>query len=206
MLANQKSIGNNGYENLLFPLEYMQMTQGEHSSTYYAMDFSGWGESGKIEKCPYYAPCTCSVVYVNKVPSNPYVIWQSDNKVNYIDGTLDYVYFLFAHDENIADFNVGDKRNQGDIIGHTGDLGVSSGDHLHLYLGKGEWGDGQWIFIIETGEFRFKTQYHIYDAMGVNDTVLLETGGYNWRDFSITPSKKKSIIPLSLCNALKWGI
>ena len=204
MLANQKSIGSNGYENLLFPLEYMQMTQGEHSSTYYAMDFSGWGESGKIEKCPYYAPCSCTVVYLNKSTSNPYVIWQSNNKVNYIDGTLDYVYFLVGHDNNIADFNLGDTRSQGELLGHTGNLGLSTGDHLHLYLGKGEWGNGQWILVGE--DYRFKTQYHIYNAMGVNNTVLEETGGYNWRDFSITPSKKKSIIPLSLCNALKWSI
>lgn len=210
MIANQKMKGNNGYENLLFPLDYLRVTQGEHSSTYYAMDFSGWGESGKIYQCPYYAPCSCTAKYVSSSVDNPYVIWQSDDKVNFIDGTIDYICILVGHDDNIADFKVGDTRSQGDLLGHTGNLGLSSGDHLHMYIGRGQWGkECKWVNTGTSAEpiWRFSTQYHIYKAMGINDTNIVNTGGYNWQEFTndVKPNKP-NIIPLSLVNALKWSI
>lgn len=220
MTAGQKMLGENGNENLLFPLEYMYvgtgyLPNGEHSATYWAMDFYGYDSNGRVQRCPYYAPCSCHAVRVSKSSSNPYVIWESDNPVNYIDGTIDYVYFLVAHDWNINDFNVGDTRSQGDLLGHTGNYGLSSGDHLHLYLGKGHYTGWTNVGTADNPIWRFATQYHVYNAMGINDTVVVRSGGNPWEEFipyvppeppePPTPTKK-DIIPLSLVNALKWSV
>ena len=50
----ETSVGNNGKQNVLFPLEYMYITQGEnggysHQGSY-SMDFVGYNASGVVLK------------------------------------------------------------------------------------------------------------------------------------------------------------
>ena len=112
MIANETMVGKNKLQNLLFPLEYMYITQGENGSYShqgdYSMDFSGWGASGVITRCPYYAPCDCTLVAKFGTAS---LVWQSDKKVNYIDGSVDYATIGFTHDNDFANFNVGYSAN-----------------------------------------------------------------------------------------------
>lgn len=190
MQLNQKSRGNNGYQNFLFPLSYLYISQGEdgdysHKGTY-AMDFIGYDANGRVYNCPYYAPfdCHCVAIWGSE---NPMVVWQSDEKVNFIDGAFDYACIGFVHDDNVLSFNVGDTRNQGDIIGHTGTYGNVTGDHVHIEVAKGEYAG---YYQNNYGIYTLRNAYHLYNAMGVNDTVLVSehTGGYNWRYFSETPT------------------
>lgn len=80
--------GSNGKENILFPLDYMYITQGEleddpsHGGTY-NIDYIG-----RTTKYPYYAPVTCKVVYIDV--SNGMTVIESIDEVNYIDGTTDF--------------------------------------------------------------------------------------------------------------------
>ena len=59
MLKGQKLKTDEGIEVLLFPLEYMNISQDEGGSTSHQgslnMDFLGWGPQGRIFRCPYYA-------------------------------------------------------------------------------------------------------------------------------------------------------
>lgn len=189
MLANQTMKGNNNLENLLFPLPDMYMTQiegGDYSHKgSYAMDFQGWQNGKRLLHAPYYAPCTLKLLYKSSTDAS--YIYESVEKVNFIDGSVDYVTIYFGHDDNTNRFNVGDVVNQGSLIGMTGSSGQATGDHVHIELAKGKYSGriqndyGVWIFV---------NQYHIYNAMGVNNTIITQGFNYNWRIFengSYTP-------------------
>ena len=197
MIAGQTMRGSNGKQNFLFPLPYMYLSQGSYSHTSshngcYAMDFIGWGANGRIYNAPYYAPFDCKLVAIWG-SSSPMLVWESDDVVNFIDGTTDYACIGFCHDDNITSFSVGDTRHQGDIIGHTGTYGTSA-DHVHMEAKKGTYAgyhqnsDNVWMLT---------DSIWLYDLFGVNDTIMYidyyvnnigETINYNWREFSASPT------------------
>ena len=197
MQRGQKSVGFNGYDNALFPLEYMYLTQGEYSHTYshngtYAMDFQGWGANGRVYNCPYYAPVDCHCVAIWGSTS-PMIVWESDDKVNYVDGRWDYMTIGFVHDDDTPDFQVGDTCSQGDVIGHTGTYGNASGDHVHIEVAEGRY---RGYHQNAQGVWQLNNEEHIYDCLGVNDTVMVkdyyvnqigETITYPWEEFNIPP-------------------
>ncbi len=205
MLAGQKSKGSNGYDNALFPLSFMYITQGEGNDSYshngtYAMDFSGWGINGYMPNSPYYAPFDCHCVAIWGSTS-PMIVWESDNPVNYVDGTVDYMCIGFIHDDNTPSFHVGDTRSQGDLIGHTGTYGIATGDHVHIEIAKGQYaGYRQNSY----GIYMLRNPYHIYNALGVNDTILVKDYyinnqsiriDYPWDTFGLIIPKGKSTFP-----------
>lgn len=202
MTAGEKSNGSNGLNNFLFPMPYMYLSQGEHDTYYYAIDLIGWDSSGRVYQAPLYAPFDCVCVHVGTLASNtPTVTWQSTNQVNFIDGSVDYAVISLSHDDNFSSYTVGETRSQGDVFGHTGTTGISTGDHCHLIVGKGTYTGYSTI----SGHYTLNNQYHSYLAMGVNDTVLYQPLSYDWQEFSVTPTpptptKTKSIIPVSICN------
>lgn len=205
MRAGQKSRGGNGYQNALFPLSFMYMTQGEGNNSYshngtYAMDFAGYGVNGVMTNCPYYAPfdCTCVAIWGS---TSPMIVWESNDKVNYVDGTLDYMTIGFVHDDNTPSFHVGDTRSQGDVIGHTGTYGTAVGDHVHIEVAKGQYaGYRQNSY----GIYMLRNPYHIYNALGINDTIIIKdyyvdqqgnTITYPWSYFGLYSPYPKSKFP-----------
>lgn len=189
MRAGQKLVANDGYEVLLFPLEYLNMSQdegGNYSHLYtYSIDLLGWGANGRIYKCPYYAPCTVKCVSV----SSGNVVWQSLNKVHYADGSLDIITIHFVHDDNTSIHYVGEIINQGDLIGHTGTTGNVTGDHVHLNIAKGTY---QGFYDVGTGHYQLRNSIHVYDGMYVNDTIIIQGYNHNWKTYQgdITSYKK----------------
>lgn len=176
MRAGQTSIGSNGLENFLFPLDEMYITQGSYTATYshngcYAMDFVGWNGSSQVAHYPYYAPFSCRLV-ARWGSTSPMLVWQSDQVVNFIDGTVDYACIGFVHDDNTMSFTIGDHRYQGDLIGHTGTYGIASGDHVHIEAKKGTY-DG--YHQNSSGVWMLTGSTWLYDLMGVNDTTLYKT-------------------------------
>lgn len=172
MRANERLVASDGYEVLLFPLEYMNISQGEHTL---AIDFLGWGANGRILQCPYYAPCSCTCIASSGADNR---IWQSNNKVHLADGTLDYVCWVQAHDD--TPLPVGTVKQQGELIGHTGTTGITTGDHLHLNVALGIYSGWD----PATSNTRLKNSIHIYNAMYVNDTTIINGEGYNWRTWT----------------------
>ena len=222
MLANQTSYGTNGYQNFLFPLEIMWMTQGEYEYTYshngcYAMDFQGakknsQGNVVREYNCPYYAPfdCTC----VAKWGSNsPMAVWQSDDLVNTINySTPTKCCIGFCHDDNLPNIHVGDHKLQGQVIGHTGTYGAS-GDHVHIEVVRGTYNG---YYQNSHGVYMLRDSTHLYDLMGVNDTVLYkdyyvdhqdQTIHYNWREFTNigpTPPGPTPVYPTRRESEFPW--
>lgn len=177
MQAGQTAIGRNGLENFLFPLDEMYITQGSYTATYshngcYAMDFVGWSSStGQINIYPYYAPFDCTLV-ARWGSSSPMVVWQSNDEVNFVDGTTGYACIGFVHDNDVTTYPIGLTKRQGELIGHTGTYGAPNSPHVHIEAKKGTY-DG--YHQNSSGVWMLTNSTWLYDLMGVNDTTLYKT-------------------------------
>lgn len=190
MRPNQKLVASDGYEVMLFPLEYMNASQEEGGGYSHAgtlqMDFLGWGANGRVLNCPYYAPCSCKCVATTDSSTNNRV-FQSINQVHLADGSLGYVTFEVAHDL-FPVVGVGVILNQGDLMGHTGTAGYVTGDHVHFQCARGTYAG--WEQVPPNNNWQLKNEMHIYDACYVNDTTIINGYSYNWREWN-GPTKKK---------------
>lgn len=202
MLANHTYVGSNGKQNAVFPLEYMYLTQGEngsysHKGTY-AMDFQGMSSpSTRQYNCPYYAPCDMTLVAISDNASHSYV-YTSNSEVNFVDGTSGYLTLLVAHDS--ISYSVGRIVAQGYMLGRTGTYGNVTGDHVHMEAKKGQY---EGCHYNSDGVYMLTNSTHIYDLLGVDDTILLVDGGYNWRDFGDTPTYKSNFKWVLYANKLR---
>ena len=182
----QTLVASDGYEVMLFPLEYLYMSQDEggdfsHAGTL-AMDFLGWDANGRVYQCPYYAPCSCTCIASTESANR---IWQSLNPVHLANGTLDYVTWVVAHDNNPP--SVGTTVLQGRLLGHTGTAGNVTGDHVHLNVAQGTYAN--WEQVPPNNNWQLRNSIHIYDACFVNDTTIVQGYGHNWIDYTgPTPS------------------
>lgn len=200
MLANQKLVASDGYEVMLFPLEYLYMSQDEggdfsHAGTL-AMDFLGWNSLGRVLQCPYYAPVSCTCIASTESANR---IWQSNSQVHLADGSLDYVTWVVAHDNNPP--AVGTSLVQGQLMGHTGTAGNVTGDHLHLNIAKGQYAN--WEQVPPNNNWQLRNSMHIYDACFVNDTTIVQGYGHSWREWDgpippIPTGKKKKGFPWAI--------
>lgn len=180
MLAYETMTASDGYEVALFPFEYLYMTQDEggdysHAGTY-NLDFIGWDANGRVYQCPFYAPCKLQCVDIFDASSNTRV-YQSVNQVHLADGSLDYLTIYFSHDDN-PQYSVGDIINQGDLLGHTGTTGYVTGDHTHTCCGKGTYQG--FTQRQPNGWYDLTNRIHYWDALFVNDTVIVQGYGHDW--------------------------
>ena len=177
MIAHQTMVASDGYEVMLFPLEYMYITQGEGGSTSHDgtlnIDFQGYGANGRVYDCPMYAPCSLKCVAVVS-PSNNGRIYESLNRVHTPNG-LQYVCFILMHDENPP--SVGDIFRQGELFAHTGTAGQVTGDHTHMNTANGKYVGYHSV----NTHIQLDNTTHIYDICYVNNTVLVADYNYNWK-------------------------
>ena len=182
MRAGERLIAQDGYEVMLFPLEYIVISQGEggsysHQGTY-NIDFLGWGSNGRVRNCPMYAPCSCHCVATIDA-NNKGRIFQSNDMVHLADGSLRYVTFMCFHDNNpIA--SVGSYFTQGDLFAHTGTAGHVTGDHTHFNTAYGTYAG--WT-INSYNHGMLKNSSHIYNTCYVNDTIIRQGYGYSWKTY-----------------------
>lgn len=180
MRAGQTLRDSDGYQVALFPLEYMNISQGEggsysHSGSY-AIDFLGWGANGRVYNCPCYAPVDLKCVYAS---SNSYRIFESLEKVHLADGTLSYLTIWFNHGDHNSSIHVGDIFRQGTQCNETGTTGRATGDHSHIICGLGKYNGQKQV----NGNWTLRNQMHCYNALFVNDTTLVNDYNYNWKTY-----------------------
>ena len=182
MRPNQRMTDDQGNEVVLFPMEYLYMSQGEHQL--YALDFLGWSANGRVYDCPCYAPFTGRVTYTG---NDHNMIFQSLNKVRFVDGTLDYATILVAHSMT-APPSLGTVITQGSLWYHTGNYGQSTGDHLHMEVARGH---QSWA----VGGLHLNNPYHMWNMVAVNDTTISQGMGLDWKEYQggVTPTDKKVI-------------
>ena len=190
MIGGHTYYGGNGNQNTMFPLEYMYLSQGEGGSYSHlgtlAMDFVGYDANGRVYRCPYYAPCNLQLV-ATPDNSNHIYVYTSTVTVNFVDGTSGIFTMMVNHDNDI--YTIGRTVLQGQQLGKTGTYGNGSstgvGDHVHIEVKKGAW---EGLIQNSQGVWCMKNADHLYNLFGVNDTVLIETGSYNWQEYPITPT------------------
>lgn len=201
MVKGETLKASDGYEVVLFPLEYLYMTQDEggsysHSGTY-NIDLQGWSAEGRVYKCPYYAPCTLKCVNTTWDTNSHTIVWQSVDKVHLPNGKLDIFCISFAHDDNLL-YSVGDVVNQGDLIGHTGTTGNVTGDHVHLCCGEGDYEGFTHRLPDISGTWDLTNRIHAWNGMYVNDTVIVKGYDHLWITYdgsTPTPTKKGGSFP-----------
>lgn len=181
MIKGEKLYTTDGTQVMLFPLNYLYMSQDEggdfsHAGTL-CMDFLGWGENGRVYSQEYYAPCDLVCVYRSNTAY--YNIWNSVNPVYCADGVTRNLCIMNIHGNML--FNIGDKVSQGDVMGVTGAYGQATGDHAHLNVANGHYAGQEQV--PPNNAWQLKNSIHMYDACFCNDTVIVRGFGHDWRDY-----------------------
>ena len=168
-------------EKPIYPLKNLRITQGYQEGTHrnsYAIDNAGL--NNEIEDV--YAPFSGTIKKIYEEDANE--VWlESDNPVEYPDGTIDYMTVLFAHDNDISDLYVGKKVVQGEIFYQEGTKGNAIGNHCHIECGKGKFIEPGWIknengyYVIINGKkpeecFWLKKDMNIIDDYGYTFQTL----------------------------------
>lgn len=129
-------------EKPLFPSKYMRITQGYMEGSHqdsYAIDNAG--QDSGISNI--YAPFTGTIKKIYANDANE--VWlESIDKVEYPDGTIDYMTILFAHDNDVSDLFVGKRINKGEVFYQEGMKGNATGNHCHIECGKGKFTGAGW--------------------------------------------------------------
>lgn len=180
MKKNQTS-KSNGRENFLCPFTDVYITQdrgvGSHKGTK-AYDIRG-KKSGV--KYPYYAPCTCKLIWCDK--SNGQGLWQSTSKVNFANGRVDYATFMTAHDETF-DAKIGQKVPQGHQLGNMGSKAgggaKSTGVHCHIEIAQTKYTISNW-HKNKYGIWCFPKEYSMEDSCYMNDTTIIKGLNKKWK-------------------------
>ena len=117
---------------------------------------------------------------IKKILPNDNEVWlESNNKVLYADGTIDYMTILTLHDNDISNLYVGKVIKQGEIYYNEGRKGNATGDHIHLAVGKGKFEGSGW-FKNSYGYWCINNQIDVYKGLFLYDKVKVINGLYNW--------------------------
>ncbi len=205
-------------EKPIYPLKNLRITQGYQEGTHrnsYAIDNAGL--NNEIEDV--YAPFSGTIKKIYEEDANE--VWlESDNPVEYPDGTIDYMTVLFAHDNDISDLYVGKKVAQGEIFYQEGTKGNAIGNHCHIECGKGKFIEPGWIknengyYVIINGKkpeecFWLKKDTNIIDDYGYtfqtledNPVEILEPE----KEENMTEQENTSDEPLLIYTCTKTGL
>lgn len=169
----------------IFPMAIMRITQGINSNpshkndNYYAIDLGG--KDTKIDNVV--APFDAVIVRIDPKPNDTItntVFIQSQKKVLFADGTLDYMVIRFAHDNDIAELVELAKQipaqtiPQGTVIYQEGTAGTSA-NHVHMVISRGKIGNSNRYHGLEF--------VHPADALVIDPrftTEILDDEGYDW--------------------------
>ena len=118
---------------------------------------------------------------IKRIYSNSNAVWlESLNKVKYADGTIDYMTVLTMHDNDVSNLRVGQIINQGDVYFEEGRKGYTTGNHIHLAIGKGKFTGNGW-YENSYGSWVINNQYDVHKGLYLySNTIIKNDGGYNW--------------------------
>ena len=139
-----------------------------------AIDISGKDTGIESLKAPFTG-------IIKRIYYNTNTVWlESIEKVKYADGTIDYMTIMTMHDNDISNLKVGDIIKQGSNYYEEGKKGYTTGNHIHLAVGKGKFTDNGWR-LNDSGSWIINNQYDVYKALYLFDNIkILNSGGYNW--------------------------
>lgn len=173
-------------EKIIYPLKNMWVTQipGQGTHKYsQALDDQGLNYA-TIDKI--YAPFTGKII--RKYPSECEIWFESVDKVEFADGTIDYATVLFAHRDKYDDLKENVVYKQGEVIYSEGTKGANkvggAQRHVHFECCAGKttgsgWApakDGTWNLVKGKAP---QNCYFITDEINV-----IKTGGLNFKKIS----------------------
>lgn len=181
MIKGQKSV-RAGIEDFLCPFTDMYITQGSNGGYSHkgimANDVRGIQPGVRY---PYYAPCTCKCVRV--YPESGQAMWQSTNKVRFVNNRIDYATFMTVHDDSF-DAKVGMVVPQGNQLGNMGTKGNATGVHCHIEVSQSA--DTSWTKN-QYGIYHFNNEYDLDACYFVDNTNILNGMGGSWKKTSDVP-------------------
>ena len=160
---------------LMETLNISQKANGEFSHKGdKAIDISGNDTGIESLKAPFTG-------VIKRIYTNTNTVWlESVNKVRYADGTIDFMTVMTMHDNDISNLRVGDIIKQGNTYYDEGRKGYTTGNHIHLAIGKGKFTGNGW-YQNSNGNWVINNQYDVHKALYLLDSVkVLNSGGYNW--------------------------
>lgn len=171
----------------ILPLRYIGISQPMYGKTSHiglkAIDF-GWNKDYKKESTVLLAPFDGEVVW--KSGSSNTIAFQSNEKVEFADGTIDYMTVITAHDNNAP--SKGKTFKQGEEYSHSGTAGGVP-LHCHLEVQKGKF--QSYTSIKNTSydgrynSYIFPNTYIPYEALFIRDDELFTANKannpYTWK-------------------------
>lgn len=169
-------------EKPLFPCKHMRITQGYNEGTHnssYAIDNAG--KDTGIENI--YAPFTGIIKKIYQSDANE--VWlESKDKVEYPNGTIDYMTILFAHDNDVTDLFVGKQINKDEIFYQEGTKGNATGNHCHIECGRGKFTGNGW-YQNSSGYWGINNSEKPENCLWIDDSIeIIDNNGYNFKKIS----------------------
>lgn len=166
-------------EKALFPSKYMRITQGYNEGTHkdsYAIDNAD--KDGGISNL--YAPFNGIIKKI--YPNDANEVWlESIDKVEYPDGTIDYMTIMFAHSNDVSNLFVGKRINKDDAFYTEGTKGNATGNHCHIECGKGKFEGNGW-HKNAYGYWSINNGKRPEECLWIDDSInILNSYGYNFK-------------------------
>jgi len=134
---------------------------------------------------------------VKRIYENCNAVWlESLEKVEYADGTIDYMTVMTLHDNDVSNLKVGQIIKQGEIYYHPGIKGNATGSHIHISVCKGKFTGTGW-YKNEYGSWCSNNQYDITKALFLHTDVKVSNGWYSWKETIYSKLLNKSIEELA---------
>lgn len=178
-------------EKPLYPCKNMRITQGYNEGTHldsFAIDDAGKDTSISKIRAPY----TGIIKKIYKDDANE--VWlESIDKVEYPDGTKDYLTMMFAHSNDVSNLFVGKKIAQNEEFYSEGTKGNATGNHCHFECGKGKFTGTGW-HKNSSGYYSINNGKKPEDCLWLDKEVnVINNYKYNFK--SIT--EEKPVVPVA---------
>lgn len=142
---------------------------------------------------------------IKRIYENCNAVWlESKEKVEYADGTIDYMTIMTLHDNDISNLKVGKEIKQGEIYYHPGIKGNATGSHIHMSICRGKFTGNGW-YKNTYGNWCSNNQYDIAKSLFLHIDVKVINGWYNWKKINeLTKNKNIDEIASEVIQGL-WG-
>lgn len=163
----------------MYPCKVIRITQKDHEGTHvacWAVDEAGI--DGGISN--FIMPFDGKVKKIYTADANE--VWiESTGKVEYPDGTVDYMTLMFAHDNDVSNLYVGQVIKAGTIFYQEGTKGKATGNHVHFECGKGKFTGSGW-YQDASGAWSIINGKKATDCLWIDDSYnVIETRGYTFK-------------------------
>ena len=161
-------------EKAVFWIDTLKVTQGMNGSFSHQGDLAiDIGAVCKNLRAPFTGT-------IKRIYSNCNAVWlESNEKVLYADGTIDYMTVMTIHDNDVSNLQVGKVIKQGEIYYQPGTKGNATGSHIHISVGKGKFTGNGW-YKNSYGNWCINNQYDIVKALFLYDKVQIQNAMYDW--------------------------